>query len=83
MDYSACAALDNLLEICDKKDRPIVFQNVKPHVYKMLKEVVKQERLYLCNEESNVCESLPARKCEQIMLPLMKSEKDVDQEEPV
>lgn len=76
VDYSACTTLSNLLEICEKKDRPITFQNVKTHVYTMLKHVIKKEHLYLCNETDNVCEDLPSRKWDQIMLPLVKTEKD-------
>lgn len=73
MDYSACTALDNLLEICEKKDRSITFQNVKSHVFNMLKNVLKKERLYLCNDSDNVCEDLPSRKWEQAMVPLVKN----------
>lgn len=42
----------------------------------MLKHVIKKEHLYLCNETDNVCEDLPSRKWDQIMLPLVKTEKD-------
>lgn len=76
VDYSACTTLNNLLEICEKKDRPITFQNVKSHVYNMLEHVIKKEHLYLCNETDNVSEDLPSRKWDQIMLPLVKTEKD-------
>lgn len=81
MDYSACTTLDNLLEVCEKKDRTITFQNVKPQVFKMLKCVVKKEHLYLCNTENNVCEDLPARKKEQVMLPLKLHMSDDEKED--
>lgn len=56
---------------------------MKPQVFNVLKQVINKKRLYLCNETSNVCEDLPSRRLEQIMLPLVKTEKnEQDHEEP-
>lgn len=40
----------------------------------MLKHVIKKEFLYLCNENDSICEDLPSKKWDQVMLPLVKAE---------
>lgn len=54
-----------------------MFQNVKSDVCNMLKHTIKKQRLYLCNEFNNVIDDdLPAKKWDEITLPLVKIEKE-------
>lgn len=40
-----------------KKSRQLLFQNISPHVFIMLKSTLKEENLSLCHSTENIFES--------------------------
>lgn len=69
-------ALNNLIEVQRKKSRQLIFQNISPDVFIMLKSTLKEENLSLCHSTESIFDNKTKVDCNKwtaAQVPLLES----------